>query len=38
LGTSDNEFANTDDPNEYDARDSKLYPKWISPENLPPKA
>ncbi|KAL3917141.1 MAG: hypothetical protein SGILL_004853 [Bacillariaceae sp.] len=35
LGTSDAEFSNRDDANEYDIRDAKLYPKWIPNENLP---
>jgi short-subunit dehydrogenase len=28
-GTSDAEFANKDDTNEYDIRDEALFPKWI---------
>lgn len=35
LGTDDDEFANTQDSNEYDIRDAALYPKWILPEHLP---
>lgn len=35
LGTTDDEFANRDDPNEYDVRKKELYPKWIEAENLP---
>lgn len=35
LGTSDDEFANVEDPNEYDIRNAALYAKWILPENLP---
>lgn len=35
LGTSDEEFCNKDDTNEYDIRNSALYEKWIPPENLP---
>jgi len=35
LGTEDDEFANRDDPNEYDIRAKELFPKWIPPENLP---
>jgi hypothetical protein len=35
LGTTDDEFANRDDPNEYDIRNAALYPKWIPKENLP---
>jgi benzil reductase ((S)-benzoin forming) len=35
LGTEDDEFANRDDPDEYDVRNADLYPKWIPPENLP---
>lgn len=35
LGTTDDEFANSSDPNEYDIRNRELFPKWISPENLP---
>ena len=34
LGTTDEEFANKDDPLEYDIRDKKLFPKWIDPEYL----
>jgi NAD(P)-dependent dehydrogenase (short-subunit alcohol dehydrogenase family) len=29
LGTSDEEFANKDDPNEHDIRDTKHHPLWI---------
>lgn len=35
LGTTDDEFSNQNDSNEYDIRDSKLFPKWIPEENLP---
>jgi NAD(P)-dependent dehydrogenase (short-subunit alcohol dehydrogenase family) len=35
VGTTDEEFANTSDLNEYDIRDSKLFPHWIPEENLP---
>lgn len=35
LGTTDEEFANKDDPNEWDIRNQSLYPKWIEPSNLP---
>jgi benzil reductase ((S)-benzoin forming) len=35
LGTTDEEFSNRDDSNEYDIRDAALFPKWIPPENLP---
>jgi NAD(P)-dependent dehydrogenase (short-subunit alcohol dehydrogenase family) len=35
LGTTDEEFANTNDQNEYDIRDSKLFPHWIPEDNLP---
>jgi hypothetical protein len=35
LGTTDEEFANKDDPNEYDITDSKLFPHWIPEDNLP---
>uniref|UniRef100_A0A7S2YFU2 NAD(P)-binding protein n=1 Tax=Entomoneis paludosa TaxID=265537 RepID=A0A7S2YFU2_9STRA len=35
LGTTDEEFANASDTNEYDIRDSKLYPLWIDEELLP---
>lgn len=35
LGTTDDEFANVEDSNEYDIRNASLYPKWIMPENLP---
>ena len=34
LGTTDDEFANVGDPNEYDIRNSALFRKWIAPENL----
>ncbi|KAG7344143.1 short-chain alcohol dehydrogenase/reductase [Nitzschia inconspicua] len=34
LGTTDEEFSNLSDPNEYDIRDSSLFPKWIPEENL----
>ena len=29
LGTTDEEFGNKDDSNEYDIRNKELYPKWI---------
>lgn len=35
LGTGDEEFANRDDPCEYDVRNKELFSKWIPPENLP---
>jgi benzil reductase ((S)-benzoin forming) len=35
LGTGDDEFANRDDPNEYDIRNKELFPKWIPAKNLP---
>eukprot|EP00523_Entomoneis_sp_CCMP467_P007450 CAMPEP_0168740190 /NCGR_PEP_ID=MMETSP0724-20121128/11848_1 /TAXON_ID=265536 /ORGANISM="Amphiprora sp., Strain CCMP467" /LENGTH=303 /DNA_ID=CAMNT_0008787611 /DNA_START=141 /DNA_END=1052 /DNA_ORIENTATION=- len=35
VGTTDEEFGNASDPNEYDIRDSKLYPRWIDAEHLP---
>lgn len=35
LGTSDVEYSNRNDENEYDIRNSKLFPKWIPEENLP---
>lgn len=34
VGTTDEEFGNKDDSNEYDIRDADLYPKWISEEVL----
>ena len=34
TGTTDEEFANKDDPSEYDIRNAELYPKWISAEVL----
>ena len=34
LGTTDDEFANVGDPNEYDIRNSALFEKWIASENL----
>ncbi len=34
VGTSDDEFANRDDSNEYDVRNKELFPMWIAPENL----
>lgn len=34
LGTSDDEFANMEDSNEYDVRDKSLFHKWIDPESL----
>ena len=33
LGTSDEEFSNRSDDNEYDIRDAKLFAKWIPEEN-----
>jgi len=30
LRTTDLEFGNKDDPNEYDIRNEELYPKWIT--------
>lgn len=35
VGTSDDEFSNRDDTNEYDIRNTTLYPRWIPEENLP---
>lgn len=35
LGTTDDEFANADDINEYDIRNKDLFPKWISHEDVP---
>jgi NAD(P)-dependent dehydrogenase (short-subunit alcohol dehydrogenase family) len=35
IGTTDDEFANPDDPDEYDIRDSSLFSKWIPEVNLP---
>jgi benzil reductase ((S)-benzoin forming) len=35
LGTTDDEFANVDDPSKYDIRNAELFHKWIPPENLP---
>lgn len=35
LGTTDEEFCNKDDANEYDIRDASLYSRWIPEENLP---
>lgn len=35
LGTTDDEFANSDDSNEYDIRNETLFPNWIPEENLP---
>eukprot|EP00541_Cyclophora_tenuis_P016819 CAMPEP_0116577676 /NCGR_PEP_ID=MMETSP0397-20121206/21281_1 /TAXON_ID=216820 /ORGANISM="Cyclophora tenuis, Strain ECT3854" /LENGTH=334 /DNA_ID=CAMNT_0004106977 /DNA_START=111 /DNA_END=1116 /DNA_ORIENTATION=+ len=35
LGTSDEEFSNKDDPNEWDIRNEALYPRWIKEVNLP---
>jgi NAD(P)-dependent dehydrogenase (short-subunit alcohol dehydrogenase family) len=35
LGTTDDEFSNRDDSNEYDIRDAILFPRWIPEENLP---
>jgi NAD(P)-dependent dehydrogenase (short-subunit alcohol dehydrogenase family) len=35
IGTTDEEFANANDPNEYDIRNAELYPRWIPAENLP---
>ncbi|CAB9530081.1 short-chain dehydrogenase reductase (Partial), partial [Seminavis robusta] len=34
LGTTDEEFANKDDSNEYDIRNEDLYPHWIEEEDL----
>ena len=34
LGTTDEEFVNVDDPNEYDIRNAELFPRWIPEENL----
>jgi benzil reductase ((S)-benzoin forming) len=34
LGTSDEEFANKDDPSEYDIRNKELFSRWVDPENL----
>ena len=34
VGTTDEEFANVQDSNEYDIRNADLYPKWISEEAL----
>lgn len=34
LGTTDEEFANKNDPGEYDIRNKELFPKWIAPEDL----
>ena len=34
LGTTDEEFANKDDPNEHDIRDTKHHPLWI-PSTIP---
>lgn len=34
VGTTDQEFSNKDDPNEYDIRNKELYPRWIDKENL----
>jgi benzil reductase ((S)-benzoin forming) len=35
-GTSDAEFANKDDANEYDIRDETLFPKWIVRQQADP--
>ena len=35
LGTTDEEFANASDSNEYDIRNKDLFPRWIPQENLP---
>ena len=35
LGTTDQEFANADDPSEWDIRHAQHYARWIPPENLP---
>lgn len=35
LGTTDTEFANADDPSEWDIRDERNFSKWIPAENLP---
>ena len=34
IGTTDEEFANKDDPSEYDIRNKELYPQWIEKEVL----
>jgi len=34
VGTTDEEFGNKEDSNEYDIRNAELYPKWISEEVL----
>lgn len=34
AGTTDEEFANKDDSNEYDIRNKELFPKWINPDQL----
>lgn len=34
LGTTDDEFANKDDPNEYDIRNKELFPRWIAAEDM----
>jgi hypothetical protein len=38
LGTTDDEFSNRDDDNEYDIRNASLFPRWIPEENLPKDA
>ena len=35
LGTTDEEFANASDSNEYDIRNKDLFPRWIPEKNLP---
>jgi len=35
LGPDEEEFANRDDPNEYDIRNSELFANWIPQQNLP---
>lgn len=35
VGTTDEEFANAADDNEWDIRNAKNFPRWILPENLP---
>ena len=35
LGTTDEEYANAKDSNEWDIRNKEVYPRWISEDNLP---
>ena len=37
LGTTDEEFANAHDDNEWDIRNKANFARWILPERLPPK-